>query len=328
MPDVWVLLGSALLAFLIAGALAPFEALGWWAGWFGDEDAPAPVAAELPSSAPHYVVFLTGIHSVTGETYAGRERNLLAQLHEALPEAKLLEVFPYSANDRPLTGERFLAWFWRWAAAMKLGKRTLARLAGALINLRNGWQVAVSVDRRYGPIYNEGTARTIQRTLQEEGYRAGSDAPVTLIGYSGGGQIAAGAAPRLKALLRSPVFVISLGGVLGSDSRLPELDGFYHLTGSRDRTEKLGVALFPGRWKLLPHSGWNQALRRGVIQLVPLGAVGHTGAGGYLDSRAMLPGGTSHLEQTVAVISGIISGITPASTRPTPDVEHRTPHRE
>ena len=41
LPDVGLLVRAALVAFLIAGAMAPIEALGWWAGWFGPplEDA-------------------------------------------------------------------------------------------------------------------------------------------------------------------------------------------------------------------------------------------------------------------------------------------------
>ncbi|HEY9845176.1 MAG TPA: hypothetical protein V6D03_03175, partial [Candidatus Caenarcaniphilales bacterium] len=30
------LIGMSLIAFLFAALLAPLEALGWWAGWYGD----------------------------------------------------------------------------------------------------------------------------------------------------------------------------------------------------------------------------------------------------------------------------------------------------
>jgi hypothetical protein len=310
--ELWLLLGSAALAMLIAGVLAPFEALGWWAGWFGDElpaDDPEPAAEGVDTR--HWLVFLTGIHSVSDETIAGRDRNLLAGLKDALPGVKLIEVFPYSASNRPLTGGRLLARFWRWALRMKLSQKNLAQLGGMFINLRNVWQVAVAADRRYGPIYNEGTARTIRRALQQAGYRAGSGTPVTLIGYSGGGEIAAGASACLKALLAAPVRVISLGGVMSSQARLTEIDGLCHLHGTHDHVHQLGILLFPGRWKVFPHSAWNQAQRRGIIRQIHMGAVGHTGAGGYLDSRALLPDGRSYLQQTIDVIRELIHSSTP-----------------
>jgi pimeloyl-ACP methyl ester carboxylesterase len=336
--DFWLLLGSAALAILIAGVLSPFEALGWWAGWFGDEaSTPATEpAARDGDSIRHWLVFLTGIHSVSDETIAGRDKNLLAGLAEALPGVRLIEVFPYSASNRPLTGGRVLARFWRWALRMKLSQKNLAQLGGMFINLRNVWQVAVAADQRYGPLYNEATAQTISRALQQAGYRNGSGSPVTLIGYSGGGEVAAGASAYLKALVNAPVRVISLGGVMSSQARLPEIDGLHHLFGSRDRVHRLGTLLFPGRWKLFAHSAWNQAVRRGIIRLLPLGDVGHTGAGGYLDSKALLPDGRSHLQQTVDVIRSLIDEVTPPApqpaadaatgTPPTPDAARRKPH--
>jgi hypothetical protein len=348
--DLWLLLGGATLAMLIAGVLAPFEALGWWAGWYGDDpplqdDGPDAAGTADPAAVRnrevrhgevrHWLVFLTGIHSVSDETIAGRDRNLLAGLLDALPGVKLIEVFPYSTSNRPLTGGRVFARFWRWALKMKLTQRRLAQLGGMFINLRNVWQVAVAADRRYGPIYNEGTARTIQRALRQAGYQAGSGSPVMLIGYSGGGEIAAGASAHLKALLAAPVRVVSLGGVMSSQPRLTEIDGLWHLYGAHDRVHRISLLLFPGRWKLFPHSAWNQAQRRGIIRQVYLGEVGHTGAGGYLDSRAFLPDGRSFLQQTVDVISRLVDGLTPAAAAPqaatpgippTPAAGSRRPH--
>lgn len=342
--DLWLLLGGATLAILIAGVLAPFEALGWWAGWYGDDPLVQDDMAALPDGAEaglqtvrheeacrqevrHWLVFLTGIHSVSDETIAGRDKNLLAGLLKALPGVKLIEVFPYSTSNRPLTGGRVFARFWRWALKMKLTQRRLAQLGGMFINLRNAWQVAVAADQRYGPIYNEGTARTIQRALRQAGYRVGSGSPVTLIGYSGGGEIAAGASAYLKALLAAPVRVVSLGGVMSSQPRLTEIDGLYHLYGAHDRVHRIGTLLFPGRWKVFPHSAWNQAQRRGIIRLIHMGEVGHTGVGGYLDSQALLPDGRSYLQQTVEVISGLINQLTPPVKAGIPPTPAAAPHR-
>ena len=58
-------------------------------------------------------------------------------------------------TNRALTGQRTFARIWRWILARKIAGR---KLVGFLINVRNLWQVVVSADRRYGPMYNEGSA--------------------------------------------------------------------------------------------------------------------------------------------------------------------------
>jgi hypothetical protein len=319
LPDPFTLLLIAMLGFLVAGALSPLEALGWWAGWYGHDlsahDLPpdTSLAASEKADPEHFIVFLSGIHSVSDETFTGREINLLERLKERLPRATIIEIFPYSVTNRALTGQRTFARVWRWAFRHKLNGRAFA---GFLINLRNFWQVAVSADRRYGPIYNQGSAELILRGLERHGYDLEGHRPVTLIGYSGGGQIAAGAAPYLKEILDAPLQVVSLGGVISSDPGLLSLDSLYHLYGSRDNVQRLGNVFFPGRWPILPYSPWNRAKERGIIRLVPTGPVDHTGEGGYLDSRSILPDGRSHLEYTVEIITRIIEESPPAPSTP------------
>jgi hypothetical protein len=209
-------LGLALVVFLFAGVLSPFEALGWWAGWYGD-DEPVPAVQASPVDADHFVVFLSGINSVSGEAFAEREVAFLRRLKRELADSSAVlvdDIFPYSVTERALTGRRVFAWFWRWALRTKVSGAGLARF---LINLRNLWQVAVSADHRYGPVYNQGSARMILNGLQRHGYRLGSGVPVTLVGYSGGGQVAVGAAPHLKMMIHAPISVISLGGVMSAD---------------------------------------------------------------------------------------------------------------
>jgi pimeloyl-ACP methyl ester carboxylesterase len=305
-PDLLTLALVALIGFLIAGALSPFEALGWWAGWYGqplEQDTPesddASLAISQEAQPQRFVVFLSGIHSVSDEVFAGRELALLERLDAKLPDTVIVEVFPYSVTNRALTGQRSFARFWRWALRRKLSGATLA---GFLINLRNVWQVAVSADRRYGPIYNQGSADMLGRALRRHGYEVGSGVPITLIGYSGGGQIAMGAAPYLKEAIGAPVQVISLGGVLSADPGLLSLDKLYHLHGTRDMVQRLGPIFFPGRWRLLPHSAWNRAKEEGIVELIDLGPVKHTGRGGYLDDKSLRPDGKSFLEATVEAI--------------------------
>jgi len=65
-----------------------------------------------------------------------------------------------------------------------------ASLFGYLVNIRNVLVVAVSADKRYGPIYNLGIAQVMYQALIRHGYQPDSGVPITLI-FSGGGQMAA-----------------------------------------------------------------------------------------------------------------------------------------
>ncbi|NTU84440.1 MAG: hypothetical protein HGA45_34605 [Chloroflexales bacterium] len=48
-----------------------------------------------------------------------------------------------------------------------------------------------------------GVANAIVKALQLRGYRLGSGKPVTVLGFSGGAQIALGTAPFLKPMLKA-----------------------------------------------------------------------------------------------------------------------------
>lgn len=311
--DLSVIVIALGVALLVVGVLAPFEALGWWAGWFvaetgvEDPDAIPEVAdnADDTDDNRHFVVFLSGIHSVSGESYAPREIAFLHALRERMPHITLVELFPYSVTNRALTGQRAFAKVWRWALKNKISGNGLA---GFLINFRNLWQVAVSADSRYGPIYNQGSAEMILRGLKANGYTLGSHAPITLIGYSGGGQIALGAAPYLRQVIGQPVQVISLGGVLSSDPGVLEVAKLYHLFGKRDMVQRVGQIMCPGRWPLLPFSPWNQALRHGLIERVPMGNMDHTGVDGYLDGE-MREGEPTYLDVTLDTIADLLSEV-------------------
>jgi predicted esterase len=325
MPDLGTLGWVAVFALLLTGALAPLETLGWWAGWFGDPLAPqethphaelphdpeddaedAPTPAGTVSGVDPWVVFLSGIHAVGPVVYGRGEARLIAGLRSALPEGRVVQVFPYSVTNRALTGQRAFAGVWRWALRGKLGQRRLGAAAGFLINARNFWQVLVSADRRYGPMYNRGSAALIVRALRRRGYVAGGR--VVLIGFSGGGQIALGAAPFLKEATRAEVVVASLGGVMAADPGILAADRVVHLHGRRDRVQRWGAWPFPGRWRILPWSPWNVARRRGTLRSVTIGPSDHTGADGYLDETATAADGRTYLEVTVDVLAAVARG--------------------
>jgi hypothetical protein len=306
------LLGIGLVLFLIAALLAPLEALGWWAGWVGDAEERAPslgaLAAPVGAGRPvrRWVVYLDGIGQASQQALPEGE-DFLRRLAAALPDdiAILRGLMPYSISNQPLTEGRWLARFWRWVDTWRV-RHPLAWL-GLLVNLRNLTVVAVSADGRYGPIYNAGMAELIVDALLANGYPPGSGTPVTLLGFSGGGQISLGALPHVRRLLAAPVQVISLGGVFAGNNRFLQAEHLHHLVGERDRLAPLGSILFPRRWPLLFLSPWNRALGRRRVSVVPLGPVGHELPGGLMDAEATLADGRTFMEQTVDLVSAIVA---------------------
>ena len=319
MPDLSLIITVLLLWLLIAMLLAPLEALGWWAGWFeGDEERdPEPEPDDKPQekeTVTGYLVYLTGISGVSGEVFLEEEIDLLNHLDEALPHTVVVDdVYPYGVANQALTGQRVFAWFWRFALNMKLSGQGLRSFIGFLINMRNAFQVAVSADRRYGPIYNSGSARMIVQALLRHGYRRGSGMPVTLLGYSGGGQIAVGSVPYLKAMINAPIRVVSLGGVISADPGVMDVEHLYHLQGKYDKVHRFGYIVSPSRWHigdwlLLPESRWNMARKVGKISFVDMGDMTHNGKGGYLDTEiSVIADGRSNMEVTVGTICNYVA---------------------
>ena len=313
---VTTLVVSAALALVIMGIFAPFETLGWWAGWYGEKPGERSLPeVDVPvSTAGRFVVYLTGIGGTSPTEYSALERGFLEALRARLTDAELVDdVFPYAASNKALTGERVFGWFWRRLRGLK-GRGALGMI-GFLINIRNLWQVLVSSDNRFGPLYNYATAQHVLEKLLHHGYPLDSGVPITLIGYSGGGQVAVGAAPLLEDSAQASVYVISLGGVMSSGENVGELDGLTHLYGAKDSVQRLGSVLFPGRWSFLPWTAWNRAQRAGVIKRVLVGPMVHTGPNGYLDPDAKLENGERYLERTLTVIAELVE--TPKVSRTT-----------
>jgi hypothetical protein len=301
-------IGLVILGIFVWAAISPLETLGWWAGWFGDriyhDELPAdgPVRS-VPPDANSYLLFVSGVGRVSNETFSRREREFLRRLALALPQTVVIDdIFPYSVNNLALTGQPFFARIWRWAFRRKLHG---PQLAGYLINLRNIWQVMISADKRYGPMFNQAVAQIFLHTLVRYNYDAMSEKPVYVIGYSGGGQLAIGAAGYLREWLKGPVYVISLGGVFGSEPSLLSITHLYHLHGSGDHWHNLGL-IAPGRWPIFPTSPWNRARRQGMITDLKIGPMGHTGRRGYLDANNTFPDGTPYVDRTVAEITDIV----------------------
>lgn len=311
LADLLTLLGIGVVALLAWAALSPFEALGWWAGWFGHQvyggDQPPDFSVKTPEGTHSYLVFLSGIAQVSGESLSRRERVFLERLDASLTHTLVIsDIFPYSVNNLPLTGQPIFARLWQWALRRKFSDNWLERLGGYLINLRNIWQVAISIDHRYGPLYNQAMARVIAHRLAGLGYHPEHPEPVFVVGYSGAGQIAVGAAPYLRELVGGPIYVVLLGGIYGSDPGLLSADRIYHLYGEKDSAQRWTPVVFPGRWPLMWYSDWNRARKRGRIVFRCLGPMGHAGPTGYLTSSQYLPDGRSYQQATIEAIGAIV----------------------
>mgnify|MGYP001380129367 CR=1 FL=1 len=306
------LLWLGFVAFIVAAFMAPFETLGWWAGWYGDEidtreETRPSRATKAAKTIARYIVYLDGI-AQSSNTYTPDIETFLDALSPELPPNVVLVrgVMAYSVLNKPLEDDPLLSRFWRIVDASR--SRSVNSLLGWFINVRNVTIVAVSADLRYGPMYNFGMADVIYRSLIANGYPKRSGIPATLIGYSGGGQMACGSAPFLKRALDAPVDVISLGGVISGNDPILQLEHLYHLVGDRDGVERLGPIMFSSRWPIAVLSYWNRAKRLGTLTQVSLGPVGHQVPGGMLDPRATLADGRTYLRQTLDYIESILAG--------------------
>jgi predicted Abi (CAAX) family protease len=302
----------AVIALVVSAFMAPLETLGWWAGWFGDRidtsgEDDAADAAPAAAVVSRYIVYLDGIAQSSSRYTSDIETFLDALVPELPAGVRLVRgVMAYSVVNRPLDDDPLFSRFWQFVDALRL-KRSQS-LLGMIVNLRNVLIVAVSADPRFGPMYNFGIATVMYKALVANGYRRNSGIPVTLIGYSGGGQMACGAATFLKRALGAPIDVISLGGVISGNDPILDLEHLYHLVGTKDNVERIGPVMFASRWSVAAFSFWNRAKRLGTLTEISLGPVGHQVPGGMLDPNARLPDGRTNLRQTLDFIANILAG--------------------
>jgi hypothetical protein len=283
-------LAAAVVVFLITGATAPLQTLAWWAGGERREGDDAPDEPATASTPRRFIVYLGGVDVIDGASHSPRERQLLDRLKADIPDAVIVDtVFPYAVNGEPLTRTPGL-FGWLWRALEPAPEAAKRPLLAQLVNIRNIFQVLVSADRRYGPEFNAAVAAVILKGLREASWRPGVRARVSLIGYSGGAQVAAGAAETLARTLDGPIDLVSIGGVIAAPDGLLSLSSLHQLVGGRDTTLHLAAVAFPGRWPIAAASAWNRAVGR--IHRSDLGPMTHRGETGYLGERP-LPGSTA-----------------------------------
>lgn len=312
------LLGLGLLLFLVAGFFAPFESMRWWAGWTEHGLEPEPDQQAAPSLKPnantnadHYAVYLTGIGGFSGDYLAEREIEFLERLQNRFGDRLVLvrDVFPFAVGNNPLNGERAFAKIWNWIHGRQLANNM--DVTTFFICARNGLQVAVSGDSRYGPLNNFGIAREVGRSLLQHGYPPGSGKPITLIGYSGGGQISVGITRYLHLAFEVPVQIVTLGGVMSDDPGFEMVDHLYQIIGGKDWFPGAGVVLFPRRWPIVRYSHWNKIKRAGRVTTInPGDDVFHVGGEDYFSNVGKLPNGQSFMEKSLEIVSDVIAGTT------------------
>ena len=289
------LLLVALLAIgpilLVEGLLARYELMIYT---IGRHAPPKDITPEVhyaegadPGRPPDaYVVYLDGIGKRRfGDTRDGGQ--LVEAVIAAAPELRLLgRVQPYS----PLADPR------DW----------LQRYVGIPLFLHNAMQTFVAADRRYRPLYNQAVGVQIADQLRLAGYEPASGIPVFLLSYSGGAQVATGAIEELFTQIHAPLFVITLGGFHNGTNDLTHALHLYRLTSANDWIERLGIGLFPQRWRVWRRSAWNRAMAAGKITVRSLDPAAHYGPNGYISPMSRLADGRSYLDRTTETVIEII----------------------
>jgi hypothetical protein len=315
---IFCLLGLGLLLFLIAGFFAPLESMKWWAGWTDHGLEPEQNTPQLMDSLPepnteaeHFVVYLTGIGGFSGDYLADREIEFLDRLKQAFGDKIVLvrDVFPFSVSNNPLNGEGMFKGMWDWIHTQQLANPMHA--STFLICARNALHVAVSGDPRYGPLNNYGVAREVAFRLLQQGYPPGSGQPITLIGYSGGGQMSIGITRYLHKAFAAPVRIIGLGAVMSNDPGFEVVDHLYQIIGGKDFFPKTGEVLYPLRWPLVRYSHWNTAKSEGRVTTInPGDEVYHVGGEDYFSNDGKLPNGLTFMDKTLEIVTDILKGNT------------------
>lgn len=287
------LLTIAGIILLIWGTLSPVGTLVWWLSYEAEslgfkQNQPKQLLSSsdsnpitISSQINCYVVFLPGVGNFSADQITTGEAAFINRLVERHPNCVAVkDVFPYSAANEGLGGERILAPLWRFANEAD----GWLNIAEVLIKVRNLWRFAISVDSRYGPVYNLGIANAIINRMNTAHPIPDSNRQpfkIILIGTSGGAQVALGAASYLDQWLDAQIIMVSIGGVFNGKDGFDAVERVYHLQGRKDWVEDIGSIVFPSRWSVRVASPFNQARRQGDYTAIISGSHAHDGCTGY-----------------------------------------------
>lgn len=250
-----------------------------------------------------YIVFLPGVGDFSADELTPGEEVFLDRLVKINPNCiAVSDVFPYSAANQDLAGERFFAPVWR---AIENADGWLKN-ADILIKIRNLWRFAISADERYGPVYNRGIANAVVERMNAA-HPIPKSAPrplkVILIGTSGGVQVALGAVEYLDSLLNAQFTVVSVGGSFDGNTGFETANHVYHLRGSQDWVEDITRILFASRWTVTVASPFNQARLEGRYTVVNSGPHAHDGSEGYFGTASVNNSNTTYVELTLEQVN-------------------------
>lgn len=309
------LLTLAGLILLVWGTLSPVGTLVWWLKEGAESlglkknqpkrslSSSSSGSVSKSSKINCYIVFLPGVGDFSADQLTPGEKLFLDRLVKIHPNCVAVDdVFPYSAANESLGGKRLLAPLWRFANQAD----GWLEMADILIKIRNLWRFAISVDDRYGPIYNQGIAHAIiDRMNAAHPIPSSPNQPlkIILIGTSGGAQVALGAAPYLDQWLDTQIIVVSVGGVFAGTDGFQSAEHVYHLQGRRDWIEDIGSVVFPSRWPWTVGSPFNQALRQNHFTIQTTGPHDHDGSTGYFGEKLVKPKGITYVDLTLQEVN-------------------------
>jgi hypothetical protein len=308
------------IILLIWGIVSPVGTLLWWANQGAQilgitknpvkellstkaKIAPTGTDVAKDDKINCYIVFLPGVGDFSGDELTPGEEDFLDSLVQSHPNCVAVrDVFPYSAANKSLGGQRLLAPVWRFANSADgwLG------ITNVLIKIRNLWRFAISADPRYGTVYNQGIATAIierMDAIHPIPRTASQPLKIVLIGTSGGVEVSLGAASYLNQWLNAKIVIVSIGGVFDGRKGFDAIAHFYHLRGRRDWVEDIGGIVFPSRWLWNVTSAYSQARLRGHYTASFSGPHTHDGSEGYFGEELVDASGVTYVDLTVQQVN-------------------------
>lgn len=310
--------GTAKLLLLVAiillawGTLAPIGTLVWWINQDSESLARKNRSRSLPSpeepdadtqTIDCYIVFFTGVGDFSANQLAPGEEAFLDRLVSKHPNCVAVRnVFPYSATNKSLGGRRILAPLWEFAEEADGWLEN----TDVLIKIRNLWRMALSIDDRYGPVYNQGIATAVIEQMDAVHPIPSPSLPpfkLILIGTSGGAQVALGAADYLDQWVKAQLIVVSIGGDFSGSEGFDAVEQVYHLEGRKDWIADISSILFPPRWTWTISSPFNRAKQQGRFTSIVSGPHEHNGAMGYFGQTPVTGESDTYLDLTVQIVN-------------------------